>query len=771
MAMKILTRYIFKEAVSHSFLGLIILTFVFYFPKLTRLLELVVERNLPFSSVVLLFLLPIPGVLVMTIPIAVLLGAMIGLSRMAADGEVIAAGAAGVNFRKFAWPVILYALIAWAVASGLSLVVSPASIWKLHQMESSVATSELPYEIKPRVFIEKFPGLLIYLKDVTQAGRRWKGVFIADTTQPQNPKVTVAASGYIARAPRSAGLMLHLESGSTHEMDPAHPLDYSIISFAETDIHIPTGEPPPATPRLRPAPAQTLGQLLSYIRVPRYRRDGLVELNYRLALPLASLALLWVGVPLLLSMHRSGKAAGALLAIGLVFIYYIIIALGRGLALDGRLNPEIGLWSANVAFAVAGWVLARRMGHIRPAPRWKVRSGEAVSAWWNRVRSAFTAKPRHAGAALLKTRRIGGRLLQVLDLYVIRTWLYYFVLTQVALTGIYMIFDFFQLMGPMVRNHTPAVVVLSYYGYQLPNITYLMLPLSVLVATLVSFSLLTKSSQVTAVKAAGISLYRIALPVILAAALVSGAMFVLGDQYLPGANRRQDALRDQIQGRPAQTFYRSGWQWTYGQSNRIFNYRFFDPDHNVFADLSVYDFDASFHITRRVFARRAFWEPHVHEWILEDGWSRKVQGGQVTGYDPFSVAAFKDIAEPPEYFKRQVRTSEQMSVLELGRYIRELRQSGFDVVRLSVQFWLKFAYPLVALVIALLGIPFAFTVGRKGALTGIALSLGIAAGFWSLSSLFQAMGNLNQLPPPVAAWCPDILFAVGGAYLLLRVRT
>jgi lipopolysaccharide export LptBFGC system permease protein LptF len=112
-----------------------------------------------------------------------------------------------------------------------------------------------------------------------------------------------------------------------------------------------------------------------------------------------------------------------------------------------------------------------------------------------------------------------------------------------------------------------------------------------------------------------------------------------------------------------------------------------------------------------------------------------------------------------------------MSVLELRHYIEELRQSGFDVVRLTVQFYRKFSYPLVALVVVLIGIPFGFTVGRKGALSGIALSLGIAVAFWSISSLFQAMGNLNQLPPAVAAWTPDVLFGMGGAYLMLRVRT
>jgi lipopolysaccharide export LptBFGC system permease protein LptF len=112
-----------------------------------------------------------------------------------------------------------------------------------------------------------------------------------------------------------------------------------------------------------------------------------------------------------------------------------------------------------------------------------------------------------------------------------------------------------------------------------------------------------------------------------------------------------------------------------------------------------------------------------------------------------------------------------MSALELRHYIRELSQSGFDVVRLSVQFYRKFSYPLIAFVVALLGVPFSFTTGAKGALSGVALSIGIAILYWSISSLFEAMGNLSQLPPLVAAWSPDVLFGLAGSYLLLRVKT
>jgi lipopolysaccharide export LptBFGC system permease protein LptF len=112
-----------------------------------------------------------------------------------------------------------------------------------------------------------------------------------------------------------------------------------------------------------------------------------------------------------------------------------------------------------------------------------------------------------------------------------------------------------------------------------------------------------------------------------------------------------------------------------------------------------------------------------------------------------------------------------MSVLELRQYIYSLKQSGFDVVRLSVAFYRKFSYPLIAFVVTLIAIPFAFSTGSRGALAGIALSIGVAIVYWSVSSLFEAMGNLNQLPPAVAAWSPDVLFSLAGIYLLMRIKT
>jgi lipopolysaccharide export LptBFGC system permease protein LptF len=112
-----------------------------------------------------------------------------------------------------------------------------------------------------------------------------------------------------------------------------------------------------------------------------------------------------------------------------------------------------------------------------------------------------------------------------------------------------------------------------------------------------------------------------------------------------------------------------------------------------------------------------------------------------------------------------------MTFGELSGYINDLRQSGFDTKKLSVQLDRKLAYPAITLVMAMLGMPFAFATGKRGSVAGFAVAIGIAVLYMGTSSLFEAMGNVNTLPPSLAAWSPDLLFALAGGYLLLRTPT
>jgi lipopolysaccharide export LptBFGC system permease protein LptF len=143
----------------------------------------------------------------------------------------------------------------------------------------------------------------------------------------------------------------------------------------------------------------------------------------------------------------------------------------------------------------------------------------------------------------------------------------------------------------------------------------------------------------------------------------------------------------------------------------------------------------------------------------------------VKQYRLFAVTTFPNLDEPPTYFKKEVKQSQEMNYDELQSYIHELQQSGFDVVRLRVQLQKKLAYPAIALVMAILAVPFSLMAGRRGALTGVAVALGIAIVYLVTANFFEALGNVNQLPAVLAAWAPDLLFGLAGGYLILKVET
>jgi LPS export ABC transporter permease LptG len=301
--------------------------------------------------------------------------------------------------------------------------------------------------------------------------------------------------------------------------------------------------------------------------------------------------------------------------------------------------------------------------------------------------------------------------------------------------------------------------------------------LAVLIAVLVTFGVLNRNSELIAMKATGISLYRLVVPILSISAILAVALFLFDEFYLPQANRKSEALRTIIKGLPPQTVLHPENNWIFGQPrpgepSRIFYYKFFDPDHNEFANLSIFEFDPStFVLSRRIFASRAVWNPATASWRFLNGWQRDIAGPSVTEYRDFKQASFAEIHEDPSHFKKESLQSQEMNFGQLDRYITDLSQSGFDTMRLRVALWHKLAYPLIAIVMAMLGIPFALSMGRRGSLTGIAVAIAVALAYCVVDGLFGAMGTVNYLPAALAAWSPDILFGLTGGYLLLRTPT
>ena len=503
---------------------------------------------------------------------------------------------------------------------------------------------------------------------------------------------------------------------------------------------------------------------------PISARWYLIAFHRRFALPTACLVLALVGIPLGLSSKKSGKSGGFVLTILLVFVYYVISLVGVSLARQGKVSPWFGAWLADFVFlALAIFLLLR--AEKRP---FEMASFRAV---WKRDPSGAPANSRgrrENAFDRISTRRrmFSASFPTLLDDYVLRDFFVYLGMILSTFLVLVIVFTLFELLGDILKNQVPATVVAEYLLNVAPYLLYNVAPLVMLLAVLVTFGMMQRSNEITAIKATGTSIYRIVTPVIVAAGVLAVGLFFADQFYLPHTNKRQEALHNQIKGKPPQTYLRPDRSWIFGQNNDIYYYQFFDPDHDQFGNVTVFKLDrASFAITRRIHADRAHWAENLNRWVYEQGWDRALNVSAIANYRPFEVATFPDLPETPSYFKKEVKQYTEMNYEELRRYIGDLQQGGFDVVRLRVQLHKKLSYPLITLIMAVLAIPFSLSPGKKGAITGVAVAVGIAVFYTVVSRLFEAMGDLSQLPPALAAWSPDLIFVLVGGYLILKVPT
>jgi LPS export ABC transporter permease LptG/LPS export ABC transporter permease LptF len=780
---RILTRYILGEILSHTLIGCALFTFILFMRDLPHILEMVVRNSSTFGSVMQIVLFMLPNLFKVTIPMAVLVGVLLGLSRLAADSEIIAMRASGLGIGYFVRVASIVAIAGTLVGLANSLYIVPRANQAILEMEQALETSQASYEIQPRVFYEDFRNLVLYVQDV-RAGAgasNWRQVFMADVTDPSTPLITTAASAIVVND-TTQELLMRLRDGSRHETVAGQPQQYNISTFATTDMPLALSQQSDVhLGRMDTAIyALPMKALLERTRGPDAVRF-LIELHSRFSYPAACLVLMLVGVPLGVASRRGGKSSGFVFTILLVFLYYFLSSTGIALGRQNRLSAFFAVWLANMLFAGTGIFLF-----------WQMASGgrvlNAITIWASRLpKLRPAASPRSNGILLsgllsrfqpraraAKARNVFPR---ILDQYVVFEFLKTFFLILAAFVMLMLVFTFFELVGDILRNHIALSTVGDYLINLTPSMLYQIAPLAVLIAVLATFGVLNRNSELIAMKATGISLYRLVIPIVSIAAILAVSLFLFDEFYLPQANRRQEALRNIIKGRPPQTFLHPDQKWIFGQPRpgepaRIFYYQFFDRDRDEFANLSLFEFDPStFALSRRIFAARVFWNPATGSWNFQNGWERDIDGASVTEYLEFKQTSFAEIHEEPGYFKKESLQSQEMNFGQLDRYIGDLRQSGFDTMRLQVALWHKLAYPLIAIVMAALAIPFALSMGRRGSLTGIAVAIAVALAYWVIDGLFGAMGTVNYLPAALAAWFSDLLFGLVGGYLLLRTPT
>jgi LPS export ABC transporter permease LptG len=536
--------------------------------------------------------------------------------------------------------------------------------------------------------------------------------------------------------------------------------------------------------------------LIGYAPADSDAREWRAEIHKRLALPAACLVFGLLGVGFGITNVRTGRSFGLLLGLAITIVYYLLALWGQHAALAGTLPVGLGIWLANIVLAALGVaviVAQRRPGwdplaalsslrHAWPASRGegetgrrgegeKGKQGEGATAASPRL--PLSPSPRLPVSPSPRRSFYTVRMPQLIDRLVLSDLTRFFLFILGGFSALILIITLFQLLDYITRNNIDPAIVANYLLFLLPWIVNSVAPMAALVAVMVTYGILHKTSQVVALKASGQSIFRLAAPALVASILLSVFVFVNQDYILPFTNRRQNNLRYLIRKgqEPPQTFYQTTNKWIFGTESRIFNYAYFTPASNTFARLNVLDLSKEpFGIKRRLYARRAWWDPSNEEWVLEKGWERRFEGDQPIAFEPFEQRRVA-LAEHPDYFKKETVGSSSMTLAELRRAITDLSHSGFDVLDLRIALQSKIAFPLTCLVMVMVGLPFSFSVGKRGALYGVAIGIGIGLAYWGMTGLFEQMGRYEMLPPMLAAWGPNLLFGAGGLYLFLTSRT
>ena len=754
--MRIIDRYVIREVLGPLVIGLLVFTFMLIIPFLIDYAESFISKGVPALVVLRVMATLLPSALALTIPMSLLLGLLVAFGRLSADREFVAMQACGVSLPRLLRPVGVLSVLGWGATSYVLLVAVPDANQRFREITFGVVAARAEGEVRPRTFFEDFPDLVIYVRDVPVSGAGWTDVFMADNRPGQPAAVYLARQGRVVIDRDQRTLEMVLEDGARHTADASGT--YEVFQFDELLLRL---NPETVFPRKGPplgAREMSIAQLR--VRAAELEREGfyphseLFEIQKKFSIPFACLVFGLIGLALGVSNRRDSKLASFVIGIGVIFVYYVLLWLGQSLVRGHVVSPWLAAWMPNIAMGGLGALLFA----------WRDRAGDRPMRF-GRLPSVSTLR-----IPPLKLPMLG-----ILDRYVVSTYSRIAGLSAIGMAAIFYISTFLDLSDKVFRGQASWSMLGAYFWYATPQYVYYIVPLAVLLAALVTIGLLTKNSELVVMKACGISLYRVALPMVGAALIAGGVLFLLEETVLGPSNRRAEAIRHVIRGGSPQTFDVLLRQWVVGSGGEIYHFDYYDPRAQQLNGLSIYEFGSRMQIlARRTDAERAVYiggpDTGSDVWRLEEGWTRELaEDGETRAFMSFSES--RSPIEPSAYFTTQQPDERFMTYGELRDYTARLRASGFDVSGQLVALERKVSFPFVTIVMTLLAVPFAVTTGRRGAMYGVGVGIVLAIIYWVAISIFAALGTGGLVGPALAAWAPNLLFGAGAAYLLLTVRT
>ena len=781
----IIDRYFLRELAAPFVFGVGLFTFFLVIDRIYHLTELVITKGVPLYLVGQLLLFMLPSFLAHTLPMALLVSVLLAGGRLAGDLEVIALKSAGLSLVRLFRPVLIASLALTLVVGSLTLYFNPLANREFQSQLFRILQSRAASGLKERVFNTTFGDVVIYVEDMSPSQVALRGLLVSDERNPKLSRIITATEGRLLTDEKKLRVTLRLIDGAVNEADvtPANPpvsgvetaprggaasaARYRYTTFQIYDMSLSVDSPfKGSSSKDKPEKDLTLEQLQARISALgddwHGRAPFEVEWHKRFALPFAALVFTLVGFPLAVRSHRGGRSIALLGSLAILISYYLVMTSLEGMTLRLRVPAWITIWLPNVLFGAIGVVaLVATAREWKPPPlRWFWRS---VSAVWERVpsRPRIQLRPLPAAGARDSTHLI--------DRYLVREHLAFMTIGLGVAAVLFVMIDLLQTLDRYLRVKPPLFYILQHFVYRLPAALHDGMPIVMLVATIFLFLTLNRYQELTALKSAGISLYRVSAPVLVLGISVAIAAGLFQELILPTLNERGDEIdRVKIRGQLPRHLQSRQRLWLRSSDSRFFRVELLAPGTNDLYGVTLLEVDRGFRLTSRLDARRAHWT--AKGWELESGAYRDIgKDGRVQTV-PFATTAL-ELSDEIEDFTRIQKPVSAMSYRELSEYITRLEAAGYQAKKYMVELYSKLSFPLVNLIMVLVAIPFAVHSPRSGRMFGVGLAIAIMAGYLVVHYVAVSFARADLLPPVLAAWTANVIFLGIGVSLFARART
>ncbi len=764
---KALDTYLIRSALPYVLLALTILSAILLIQQTAKFAEVLGSTETPFHLTLQVAANLLPSILIFTLPTSVLVGTATGFGQLGHDSELVAMRAAGVGTFRIIAPLLFLGAVLSALTFQVAFVVAPVSAQNLRDIALQAALYRLESPVEPRSFYTGIPGKVVYVREGDQEKGLWGKIFIHWEEEGGEVRLVSARSGRLDFSGEQAELVLDdatlttLPAGGVEALARgAHVTIERSANMRLKDERLNLGRNT-LTRRMREREPELdemgWSGLLKKSGDPaedgKTRREASINLHRRLTLALSPLIFAFFGAGLGLKVVRGGRSKGVLLSLLSMLLYYLISIAGEQLGRAGAVPPVLGSWLAfGVAVCAGSLLMLSRHRNFRLPLR------------------GVVEKPGRAtgGRGESPARKGYGSLLGLLDKSIFKSLAANFLLVVSALVAIFLVFTLFELLRFIASNRTGTFVVVRYMLFLVPFAWLAVTPVGALLSSLITFAMMVRRNEAVAWWSSGQSVFRFILPCLFFAVMLGACVWIVQDQVMPEANRRQNALRGVIRSGGAQTEAQRGRRWVSSADSRhVYAYNSNGPG-GQFGNLFVFNFDREALHVESLYVAPAGFTVADSKLELTDAEVIDFAGGRVSyRHEPSALIESEDF----QAFNSGLNRPMEFDFSSLSAYIKALKERGVNVQPLAVVLERRLVEPFLPLVMILVGAPLAFVFGRRGTILSLCVAIGVGLLFLGLMSVTQQVGASGLISTHIAAWSPPALFSAAGLYLLSRART